>query len=166
MLSRYLILLFVLPGVFAFTVSPSVVEYEFIPGGNYLGKICIVGGEDKFFNLTLGNKDIISDIDFEDTFIPSKNYDCQNYTFSTNYFVDEQKNYEAHIYVSEHDPNRNLEEEGISFLTRIAQRIVIDAKEAPVKEDAPKMGLTFASVGLGAFIVGVITLLFIRRKRN
>jgi|TARA_Y100000310_G_scaffold74511_1_gene70734 hypothetical protein len=166
MISRYFLLLLILPTAFAFTVSPSTVEYEFSPGGEYLGRVCIVGGEDKSFNLTLDNKDIISDIDFEDTFTPSKNYDCQNYTFSTNYFVDEQKVYDAYVYVSESDPQGLTEEEGIVFFTRIGQRLVIDATEAPLNEDIPEMGFTFASVGLGVFIVAVLALLFIRRKRN
>ena len=166
MISRYFLLLLILPTAFAFTVSPSTVEYEFIPGGEYLGRVCIVGGEDKSFNLTLDNKDLISEIDFEDSFIPSKNYDCQNYTFNTNYFVDEQKVYDAYVYVSESDPKELIEEEGIIFLTRIGQRLVIDATSALVNEDIPKMSFTFVSIGLGVFIVAVLALLFIRRKRN
>jgi hypothetical protein len=166
MISRYFLLLLILPTAFAFTVSPSTVDYEFIPGGEYFGRVCIVGGEDKSFNLTLDNKDIISEIDFEDTFIPSKNYDCQNYTFNTNYFVDEQKVYDAYVYVSEADPNELTESEGIVFLTRIGQRLVIDATSAPVSEDIPKMSFTFVSVGVGVFIVAILALLFIRRKRN
>ena len=166
MISRYFLLLLILPTAFAFTVSPSTVEYEFIPGGEYLGRVCIVGGEDKSFNLTLDNKDIISEIDFEDTFIPSKNYDCQNYTFNTNYFVDEQKVYDAYVYVSESDSNELTEPEGIVFLTRIGQRLIIDATTAPVKEEVPKMGVSFVLVGLGIFITTVLALLFIRRKRN
>jgi hypothetical protein len=166
MISRYFIFLLIIPGVFAFTVSPSTVEYEFIPGGEYPGKVCIVGGEGKSFNLTLGNKDIISDIDFEDTFIPSKNYDCQNYTFNTNYFVDEQKVYDAYVYVLESDLNELTEEEGIIFLTRIGQRLVIDASSAPVNEDVPKMGISIVLIAAGIFILSILALLFIRRKRN
>ena len=166
MISRYFLLLLILPTTFAFTVSPSTVEYEFIPGGEYPGRVCIVGGEDKSFNLTLNNKDIISEIDFEESFIPSKNYECQNYTFNTNYFVDEQKVYNAYVYVSESEPQELTEEEGIIFLTRIGQRLVIDATSAPVSEDIPKMSLTFVSVGVGVFIVAILALLFIRRKRN
>ena len=166
MISRYFLLLLILPTAFAFTVSPSTVEYEFIPGGEYPGRVCIVGGEDKSFNLTLDNKDIISEIDFEESFIPSKNYECQNYTFNTNYFVDEQKVYNAYVYVSESEPQELTEEEGIIFLTRIGQRLVIDATSAPVSEDIPKMSLTFVSVGVGVFIVAILALLFIRRKRN
>ena len=88
------------------------------------------------------------------------------YTFNTNYFVDEQKVYDAYVYVSESDPKELIEEEGIIFLTRIGQRLVIDATSAPVNEDIPKMSFTFVSIGLGVFIVAVLALLFIRRKRN
>ena len=166
MISRYFLLLLILPAAFAFTVSPSTVEYEFSPGGEYPGRVCIVGGEDKSFNLTLNNKDIISEIDFEDSFTPSKNYECQNYTFNTNYFVDEQKVYDAYVYVSESDPQDLTEEEGIVFFTRIGQKLVIDATSAPVIEDIPKMSFTFVSAGVGVFIVAILALLFIRRKRN
>jgi hypothetical protein len=166
MISRYFLLLLILPTTFAFTVSPSTVDYEFRPGGEYPGRVCIVGGEDKSFNLTLHNKDIISEIDFEDSFTPSKNYECQNYTFNTNHFVDEQKVYDAYVYVSESNPQDLTEDGGIIFLTRIGQRLVIDATSAPVSEDIPKMGFTFVLGSLSVFIVAILALLFIRRKRN
>ena len=162
---KYFLLLLLVPGVMAFTVSPSTIEYDFISGGTYDGNICIVGGEDKIFNVSFEGSEIISSINLNSEFIPSKDYDCQNYTFKTNYFVDEQREYELFVYVTEFD-SESPTEKGIVFVTRIGQKLIIDATTAPVNEEVPKMGVSFVLVGLGIFITTVLALLFIRRKRN
>ena len=162
---KYFLLLLLVPGVMAFTVSPSTIEYDFISGGTYDGNICIVGGEDKIFNVSFEGSEIISSINLNSEFIPSKDYDCQNYTFKTNYFVDEQREYELFVYVTEFDPDVS-NENGIVFVTRIGQKLIIDATEAPLKEEVSEIGFTFTLVALTVFILAVLTLLFIRRKRN
>jgi len=162
---KYFLLLLIIPGAFAFTIAPSTIEYDFISGGTYDGNICIVGGEDKIFNVSFEGSEIISSINLNSEFIPSKDYDCQNYTFKTNYFVDEQREYELFVYVTEFDPDVS-NENGIVFVTRIGQKLVIDATEAPLKEEVSEIGFTFTLVALTVFILAVLTLLFIRRKRN
>jgi len=162
---KYFLLLLIIPGAFAFTIAPSTIEYDFISGGTYDGNICIVGGEDKIFNVSFEGSEIISSINLNSEFIPSKDYDCQNYTFKTNYFVDEQREYELFVYVTEFDPDVS-NENGIVFVTRIGQKLIIDATEAPLKEEVSEIGFTFTLVALTVFILAVLTLLFIRRKRN
>jgi len=165
MISRYLILLLIIPGAFAFTIAPSTIEYDFVPGGNYQGNICIIGGEGKLFNLELDSNNIIDKINISSEFIPSKYYDCQDYILYSNYFVNERKEYELLLAVKEVNITAESES-GIRVITRIAQKIVIDATDAPVREDAPKMGVSIVIIALGIFILALLTLSFIRRKRN
>lgn len=160
---RYLLALLLLPGVLALGVSPGIVEYDFVPGGTYNGYTCINDAEGMNISLTLSDDYLITDFEFDrNHFISTKHSECVNYTFKTVYFVDPSKTSSTYVYVEEAIP----EDMGRAFSVKVGQQLAINITNAPVQEDIPKMGLTFASVSAGVFILLILLLLLIRRKRN
>ena len=154
--------LLLISGAFALGISPGIVNYDFSSVGTYHGKACVTDGVGKNISLSVSDDYLITEIEFDRNNFIAENYEeCINYTFRTVYFVEPDIGSSIYVYAEE-APS----EEGSAFSVRVGQQIAIDTTEAPIKEDVPKMGLTFASVGVGVFIVAVLALLFIRRKRN
>jgi len=154
--------LVLISGAFALGISPGIVNYDFSSGGTYHGKACVTDGVGKNISLSVSDDYLITEIEFDRNKFIAENYEeCVNYTFKTAFFIEPERSGSIYIYAEE-APS----EEGMAFGVRVGQQIAIDTTGAPLKEDVPEMGLTFASVGVGVFIVAVLALLFIRRKRN
>jgi hypothetical protein len=162
-MKRLFFLLFILPGVFALGISPVSQSYEFSPGADYDGHICIIGGEGKNISLSLSNNELITEIEFDrNYFIPTEYSDCVNYTFKTDYFVDSNIDDSIYLYAEE----TVSESTGTVFGVRIGQKLMIDTTNAPINEDVPKRGINIVIIASGIFILSILILLVIRRKRN
>ena len=160
---RYLLTLLLLPGVLAFGVSPGIVEYDFVSGGTYKGYACINDAEGMNITLSISDDYLITDFEFDKNhFISTKYSECVNYTFKTVYFVDPSKTSSTYIYAEESLP----EARNGAFSVRVGQQLAINTTDAPIKEDIPEIGITFTSIALGLFIIAILILFFIRRKRN
>tara|TARA_Y100000034_G_scaffold136966_1_gene217705 strand:- start:2420 stop:2917 length:498 start_codon:yes stop_codon:yes gene_type:complete len=158
-----LIILFLIPSVFSLGISPSSIEYAFVPGGTYEGTACAWQGEGKNVSFKVDTVEgVVSEINFSNNnFIAQSDFDCINYTFRTKYFVKERGEVTQLLYLGE-----NAEvPSGIVFDVRVAQRMIFDAHDAPVLEETvPKVSIAFVVLTGLTFLVGVALILFVRRK--
>ena len=95
-------------------------------------------------------------------FVPSTYTDCVNYTFKTDYFVDSNFDDSIYLYAEE----TVSESSGTVFGVKIGQKLMIDITDVPIREDVTTIGISIILISLGIFILSILTLLFIRRKRN